>query len=158
MPSNDPHVLLHAPPEAIQFGHTLHCVLKQIVTADPAFGPVFLDKVDLADAYMQVWIQLEDIPTLVFIVPLCLGDTNALIGFHNSILMECIESALLFCATTKTVGDLANTSWEPNFLALPQAPACFTMFLLLYYLSLVLSRATWTHIWCHPMKHCRVSP
>eukprot|EP00957_Ditylum_brightwellii_P200910 15314834-Ditylum_brightwellii.AAC.1 len=53
----------------MQFGRTLHRVLRQIVLADPALGPVFISKVDLANAYMRVWIRLEDVPRLAFMVP-----------------------------------------------------------------------------------------
>eukprot|EP00957_Ditylum_brightwellii_P002143 164882-Ditylum_brightwellii.AAC.1 len=89
--------------------------------ADPAYGPVFMSKVDLADAYMQVWIRLEDVPQLAFIVPRHKGDPEPLVGFHLSVPMGYIESAPFFCSTTETVADLANPSWKHN-LRFPEVP------------------------------------
>ena len=46
-----------APPEAVQFRGALKRLLHQIVTADPAFGTVFLSKVDMSDAYVHVSVD-----------------------------------------------------------------------------------------------------
>ena len=40
--------------EAMPFGGALQRILKQILTADPCLGPVYLSKVYLADAYMRL--------------------------------------------------------------------------------------------------------
>eukprot|EP00957_Ditylum_brightwellii_P189603 14432550-Ditylum_brightwellii.AAC.1 len=80
----------------MQFGRALHRLLRRIVLADPAFGPVHIAKVDLADAYMRVWIRLEDVPALAFIVLPHPGNTETLVGFHLSVPMGYIESAPLF--------------------------------------------------------------
>eukprot|EP00957_Ditylum_brightwellii_P174844 13312302-Ditylum_brightwellii.AAC.1 len=117
----NPLASLNAPPEAMQFGRTLHRLLCQIVLADPAYGPVFMSKVDLADAYMRVWICLEDVPQLAFIVPRHDSDPKSLVGVHLSVPMEYIESAPFFCATTEMVADLANSSWIHN-LRFPESP------------------------------------
>ena len=58
-----------APSESIQFGNALERLLAKILSADPVFGPVFLAKVDLSDAYMRVWLRAEDVPRLAFVVP-----------------------------------------------------------------------------------------
>ena len=40
-----------APMEAMQFGGALQHILKQVLTADPRIGPVYLSMVDLEDSY-----------------------------------------------------------------------------------------------------------
>ena len=44
--------------EAMRFGGVLRCILKQVLTTDPHLGPVYLSKVDLADAYMRLWVKI----------------------------------------------------------------------------------------------------
>ena len=92
----------------MQFGHALPHLLRKIVTADPRLGLVFMSKTDLADAYMRVWIRIQDVPKLAFIIPLAPGNPNVLVGFHLSFPMGYLESAPLFCATTKTISGFAN--------------------------------------------------
>ena len=101
-------VTLSAPPEAMQFGRALPRLLRHIVNADPRLGPVFMSKTDLSDAYMRVWIRIEDVPKLAFVIPEAPGDRDVLVGFHLSCPMGYVESAPLFCATTETIADLAN--------------------------------------------------
>ena len=38
--------------EAMRFGDALQRILKQVLTANPRLGPVYLSKLDLADTYM----------------------------------------------------------------------------------------------------------
>ena len=71
--------------------------------AYPHLGPTFLSKVDLTDAHMRIWVSLEDIPLVAFLVPKATPDEEQLVGFHLSIPMGYVESAAFFCATTKTV-------------------------------------------------------
>eukprot|EP00957_Ditylum_brightwellii_P066258 5028563-Ditylum_brightwellii.AAC.1 len=75
-------------------------------------------KVDLSNAYMQVWIWLEEILVLAFIIPPHSADAEPLIGFHLSAPMGYIESMPLFCSTTKTVSGIANASWHENLASL----------------------------------------
>ena len=97
-----------APSEAIQFGAAGYRLLHQIVHADPAGGTVFMAKTDLSDAYMRVWIRLEDVAKLAFVVPPLPGDTEPLIGFHLSLPIGYVESAPFFCIVTETIADLVN--------------------------------------------------
>ena len=41
-----------SPMEAMRFGDALQRILKQVLTANPRLGPVYLSKLDLADTYM----------------------------------------------------------------------------------------------------------
>ena len=54
---------------------------------------------------MRIWVRLEDIPSLAFLVPKSIPEEDQLVGFHLSIPMGCVESAAFFCATTDTVKD-----------------------------------------------------
>ena len=78
-------VVPNAPPEAIQLERELARILRRIVTANPAYGLVFMSKTDLADAYMRVWVKIDDVPKLAFAIPPAPGDQEQLIGFHLSL-------------------------------------------------------------------------
>ena len=50
--------------EVMRFGVALRHILKQVLTADPRIGPVYLSKVDLVDVYMRLWVSMEDAPSV----------------------------------------------------------------------------------------------
>lgn len=58
-----------APKEAMQFGRALQRVMTTIVHANPRYGPVHLAKIDIADGFYRVWLQLQDIPKLGVVLP-----------------------------------------------------------------------------------------
>ena len=88
----------------MRFGKALYRVIDCILKAPPEVGPTFLNKVDLSDACMRIWVQLEDIPLVAFLVPKATAEEeDQLVGFHLSIPMGYVESAAFFCTTTKTV-------------------------------------------------------
>ena len=60
--------------EAMQLGKALERILAQIEAANPAHGPVQLTKVDIADGFYQVWLNLSDIPKLAASVPSFRGE------------------------------------------------------------------------------------
>ena len=91
----------------MRFGKALYRVIDCILTAPHKLGLTFLNKVDLANAHMRIWVQLEDIPSVELLVPKATPDEEHLVGFHLSIPMGYVESAALFCATTKTVKERA---------------------------------------------------
>ena len=48
---------LKAPPkEATRFGRSLHHLSDYILNTDPSLGTNFMSKVDLAGAYMHIWV------------------------------------------------------------------------------------------------------
>ena len=55
--------------EAIHFGKSLYRAIDCVLAAPPKLGLTFLNKVDLADACMSIWVHLEDIPSVAFLVP-----------------------------------------------------------------------------------------
>ena len=44
--------------ELMIIGGAIQCILKQVLTEDPCLGTVYLNKVDLADAYMRLWVRM----------------------------------------------------------------------------------------------------
>ena len=47
-----------APEEVMRFRCTLHHIIRRVLTADPRLGPIYLEKVYLADAYMHIWFRI----------------------------------------------------------------------------------------------------
>jgi hypothetical protein len=105
-----------APKEAMQFGKALERILAQIVAANPAHGPVQLIKVDIADGFYRVWLNLADIPKLAVSIPSLKGE-EPLLAFPLVLPMGWTESPPYFCAATETVTDVANqralNNWTP---------------------------------------------
>ena len=91
----------------MRFVKSLYRVIYCILTASLKLGPTFLNKVDLADGYMRIWVRLEDIPSVAFLVPKATPNEEQLVGFHLSIPMGSVKSAAFFCATTEIVKDQA---------------------------------------------------
>ena len=48
--------------EAMCFGGAFLHILNKVITADSRLGTLYLSKVDLADAYMRLWVRMEDVP------------------------------------------------------------------------------------------------
>ena len=46
----------------MRFRKALYRVIDFILAAPPKLVPTFLNKVDLAYAYMRIWVRLEDTP------------------------------------------------------------------------------------------------
>ena len=97
-----------APPEAMQFGRALQRVFTSIVRANPRYGPVHLSKIDIADGFYRVWLQLSDIPKLGVILPS--HSSSPLIAFPLALPMGWVESPPYFTALTETACDLANAA------------------------------------------------
>ena len=68
------------------FGGALHRILKQVLTTNLRLGPVYLSRLDLADAYMRLWVRMEDVPSVAFLIPRKPSYTQ-LVGFHISLPM-----------------------------------------------------------------------
>jgi hypothetical protein len=96
-----------APPEAMQFGHTLRRILGQLASANPAFGPVYMGKYDLADAFYRLQLDLASILPLAVILPQAQGE-DQLIALPLTVPMGWTESPPGFSCTTETATDLAN--------------------------------------------------
>lgn len=95
-----------APHKAMQFGHTLQQALSQIVHADPQYGPVNLAKINIADGFYRVWVQICDIPKLSVALPSA-PHMPPLVAFPLALPMGWVESPPYFTALTETACDLA---------------------------------------------------
>ncbi|KAI2502316.1 hypothetical protein MHU86_12120 [Fragilaria crotonensis] len=91
----------------MQFGKALQRLLSTIVHADQRYGPVYLAKIDIADGFYRVWIQLSDIPKLGVALP-TRANTRALVAFPLALPMGWAESPPYFTVVTETACDLAN--------------------------------------------------
>ena len=105
--------------EAIRFGKALYRVINCSLTAPPKLGPTFLNKVDLPDAYMRIWVRLKDIPLVELLVPKATTNEEQLARFHLSIPMGYVESVAFFCATTERVKDQALETLSMHHTAPP---------------------------------------
>ena len=93
----------------MKFCQTFPHILSEILEEDPSLGKLFVGKFDLVDAYMRVWIHLNDIPDLTSVVSLALVDSEILLGSNIIISMGHMESATIFHLITETMLVLINT-------------------------------------------------
>jgi hypothetical protein len=107
-----------APREAMQFGKALHRILQAIADADPVHGPVHLVKVDIADSFYRIWLNLHDIPKLTVSLPPLYGK-EPLFALPLVLPMGWTKSLPYFCATTETVADVTNQCLANHWKAPP---------------------------------------
>ena len=88
--------------EAMRFGGALQRIPKQVLTVDPCLGPVYLRKVDLVNAYMRLWLIMEDVPSIDFLIHKKNTRETQLVVLHLSLPMGYIDSAPYFCMATDT--------------------------------------------------------
>ena len=93
--------------DAMQFGHALDRILREIILADPSLGPVQLMKVDLSDGFYRVNLNIDDIPKLGVAFPTEPGQ-EPLIALPLVLPMGWKNSPPIFSTATETIADLAN--------------------------------------------------
>ena len=91
-----------APKESMQFGHALDRIYREILLADPAYGPPEMMKVDIADGFYQIQLNVDDIPKLGVLFPTKEGKEPLVLP------MGWVNSPPTFCAATETSADLEN--------------------------------------------------
>lgn len=96
-----------APVDAMQFGHALDRILREIMMADPAYGPVNLIKVDLSDGFYRIGLSAGDMPKLGLVFPTKPGEEQ-LVAIPLVLPMGWKNSPPIFSAATETIADLAN--------------------------------------------------
>ena len=103
---------------AMQYGRTLDRVLREIVFADPALGPVYLIKMDVSDGFYRIGLRAEDAPKLGLIFP---GDSDGdpLVAIPLTLPMGWKNSPPIFCTATETVADLANEALRTHIPSRP---------------------------------------
>ncbi|KAI2503277.1 adenylate kinase [Fragilaria crotonensis] len=100
-----------APKEAMQFGRALQRVFTTIVHANRRYGPVYLSKIDIADGFYRVWLQIDDIPKLGVALPTAPG-SSPLVAFPLALPMGWVLSPPYFTVLTETASDLANAALQ----------------------------------------------
>ena len=106
----------HAPPEAMQFGGTLHRVLRQVRYANPKFGPTYLAKHDIKDGFYRMFLKASDCPRLAIILPRYPGEPQ-LIAIPMSCTMGWTQSPPTFSVMSETQWLTSPTKASPLHLA-----------------------------------------
>ena len=96
-----------APLEAMQFGHALDRILRELILADPACGPAQLLTLDISDGFYRVNLNIDNIPKLGVAFPTKSGEPS-LVAFPLVLPMGWKSSPPIFPVATKTIADLAN--------------------------------------------------
>ena len=91
----------------MQFGHALDRYLREILLADPTLGPIYMLKLDIADGFYRIAINIEDIPKLGVVFP-TRPNQPPLVAFPLVLPMGWKHSPPAFSVATETVADLAN--------------------------------------------------
>ena len=94
----------------MHFGCVTQRILRQVLTANPLLGPINPSKVYLEDTYMRLWVSMEDVPSVAFLIPKKDPSNPLLVGFHLSLPMGYIDSAPYFCMVTEKISNLVNKS------------------------------------------------
>jgi len=93
--------------ESMQFGLALDRILREILLANPEFGPVNLMKVDLSDGFYRIGLNIGDIPKLGVVFPTEPGE-EPLVAFPLVLPMGWRNSPPIFSTATETIADLTN--------------------------------------------------
>jgi hypothetical protein len=93
--------------EAMQFGHALERILREILLANPAHGPVLLNKTDLSDGFYRMDLNSEDAPKLGVAFPTKEG-AEPMVAVPLVLPMGWKNSPPAFSTATETIADLAN--------------------------------------------------
>ena len=102
------------PEEVMRFGGTLRPIIRRLLVANPRLGQVYLGNVDLADAYMRLWVHLEDTPPVAFLIPRKNPTDYQLVGFHLSLPMGYMDSAPFFRMSAETISYMANAYMDDH--------------------------------------------
>jgi hypothetical protein len=101
-------------PDSLQFGHALLRILQYLHRADTRQGPIYIAKVDIADAFMPVHLHVPHIPILAALLPSYPGETP-LVAFPMILPMGWVESTQYMCAVTETIADTTNQCLRKGF-------------------------------------------
>lgn len=82
------------PRKAVQFGRALQRVFSRMVHADPRYGPVYMEQIEIADGFYRVWLNAMDVPKLGFVLPPRAPGCVPLVAFPLALPMGWVESLL----------------------------------------------------------------
>ena len=54
--------------EAMRFGGALQSILKQLLTSKLRLRLVYISRLDFVDAYMRLWVRMEDVLYVAFFI------------------------------------------------------------------------------------------
>jgi hypothetical protein len=100
----------------MQFGHALDHILREILLANPAFGPVHLLKLDISDGFYRIALNVDDIPKLGVAFPTA-DNADPLVALPLVLPMGWKNSPPIFSTATETIADIANahiTAFVPH--------------------------------------------
>ena len=103
--------------EAMQFGHALERILREILTADPALGPIYMMKLDIADRFYRVNLAIRDIPKLGVVFPTLPGQ-EPLVALPLVLPCGWKISPPAFSTATETAADIVSFA-----IGAPTAPS-----------------------------------
>ena len=101
------------PPEAMQWGKTLHRLLQYIFTADARHGPVLLSKTDLSDGFYQLGLTPTGALKLTNPFPSLSGEPP-LVAIPTGLPMGWTELPPAFSSVTETITDMVNEQLESS--------------------------------------------
>ena len=84
----------------MRFGCILHHIIRCALIVDPHLGPFYFGKVDLDDAYIRIWVGVEDTDSVAFLLPKKRPEDNQLVGFQFPLPMVFVDSVPYFCVAT----------------------------------------------------------
>jgi hypothetical protein len=99
--------------KAMQFGHALDCILREILLANPRLGPIALMKLNINNGFYHIALNVDNIPKLGVAFPTPPGH-EPLIAFPLVLPMGRKNSPPIFSTATKTIADLTNIRIRNN--------------------------------------------
>jgi hypothetical protein len=93
--------------KAVQFGHALDCILREILLTNPRLGPIALMKLDISNGFYRIALNVDDIPKLGVAFPTP-PRHEPLIAFPLVLPMGWKNSPPIFSTATKTIAVLNN--------------------------------------------------
>jgi len=123
----NPQTVKRAPPEAMQWGRTLHRILWYVFTADQGHGPVLLSKTDMSNGFYQLHITPSGALKLAIPFPQAAGQPP-LVAIPTRLPMGWTESPPAFSAPTEmgNVPPLLKLPWsihlQTRFQSTKRAP------------------------------------
>ncbi|KAL3827591.1 hypothetical protein ACHAXA_002088, partial [Cyclostephanos tholiformis] len=123
--------LLLAALNAMQFGHALERLLREILLSNPHLGPVYLIKQDISDGFYQIALNIDDIPKLGVAFPM--ASVADLVNAHlNAQLPQCphhldelVESIPSPDPMVRIHSPLSDVPRDPS-LPFPSHPVAYT--------------------------------
>ena len=90
------HTVAELPPEVMQFGGALSCILWLLCHADPNEGPVYMTKFDISNSFYHLFLEPDNAPKLAMLMPQYDGELQ-LVAVPLSLIMELLAPNILCC-------------------------------------------------------------